>query len=646
MPDPMTPEKFVYGLTLAGSPAISPDGQQIAYVVTTCNPETKKEEKQIWICDRDGENRRRLTTAGTRNSRPAWSPDGSQLAFTLNRDKGKSTGLYVMPLSGGDAKQVASHTTGISGLSWSPDGKRIAYTARFDPNNPDDASREEDPVVRVTSRVDYKADDIGFLDNSRLQVWVARVDSGESARMTDEPADFNAPLWSPDGKTIAAGLAASDSDGSLLALIDVDSSALTRIGEDHGIIAQWSWSPDGTQIAIAGEAEQSYNPDIYLYDVATATLNLVAEGLDFVAVGEYGDGSAGRPLWQDEEHVLFLGGIHGGTGLYRVHLSSGVVEQAFASDSMPAGISYDASGRYAVRSLVSLDTTGELQLIDLQTGGQRLITGYSDDVLETTPPALWERFEVERDGWTIETWLLKPVDFDPGQKYPVILDIHGGPNGRYGYDFVGFHQVLATNGYLVVYSNPRGSSSYGRDFTTAVFEDWGGEDYLDLMAVIDSVLERPYADETRTGVRGYSYGGYMTAWIIGQTGRFQAAVCGAPCFDLESFYGTSDIGVRFGNRQFGGPYHEISDWYAKHSPSFYAHRVTTPTLIVHGEADERCPIGQGEQMFIALKQAGVETEFARYPGAAHPFTRLGPPEQRVDVLERTLEWFDRLLKGE
>jgi dipeptidyl aminopeptidase/acylaminoacyl peptidase len=198
----------------------------------------------------------------------------------------------------------------------------------------------------------------------------------------------------------------------------------------------------------------------------------------------------------------------------------------------------------------------------------------------------------------------------------------------------------------VVYANPRGSSSYGRDFATAVYGDWGGEDYLDLMAVMDAVLERPYCDADRQGVRGYSYGGYMTAWIIGQTDRFRAAVCGAPCFDLESFWGTSDIGARFGHRQFGGPAHDVPEWYEQHSPSSHAHRATTPTLIIHGEADERCPIGQGEQMFVALKQAGVEVEFARYPGGSHLFFATGPPEQRLDALQRTLAWFDRYLKAE
>jgi dipeptidyl aminopeptidase/acylaminoacyl peptidase len=200
-------------------------------------------------------------------------------------------------------------------------------------------------------------------------------------------------------------------------------------------------------------------------------------------------------------------------------------------------------------------------------------------------------------------------------------------------------QMLASHGFVVVFSNPRGSGTYGREFAQMVRCDWGGEDYLDLMAVIDTALEQPYTDRERTGIWGYSYGGFMTAWTIGHTQRFKAAVCGAPCFDLESMYGTSDISHAWGAYEWGGKPHEASEAFAAHSPSTFAHRATTPTLIVQGEADNRCPIGQGEQMFVALKQAGCEVEFARYPGGSHAMLRVGPPSHRADFLGRLLGWF-------
>jgi dipeptidyl aminopeptidase/acylaminoacyl peptidase len=223
------------------------------------------------------------------------------------------------------------------------------------------------------------------------------------------------------------------------------------------------------------------------------------------------------------------------------------------------------------------------------------------------------------------------------------LDVHGGPNSQYGPNFNAVQQLLATNGFLVVFVNPRGSTSYGREFTLRVSRDWGGEDYLDLMAALDSVLERPYADETRVGVWGYSYGGYMTAWMIGKSDRFKAAVCGAPCYDLRSMYGTSDIGHSFGDLHWGGPPNEHAAWFAERSPSTYIENATAPTLIIHGEADERCPIGQGEQLFVGLRKAGREAEFVRYPNASHMLLRNGPPSYREDIYRRILGWFTRHL---
>jgi dipeptidyl aminopeptidase/acylaminoacyl peptidase len=365
----------------------------------------------------------------------------------------------------------------------------------------------------------------------------------------------------------------------------------------------------------------------------------LTDDLQVLPAGGMPGGPLSRPIWLDDHEVLFNATRAGASGLYTFNVASRGVEPVYTWQATLAGLSIDSQRRYAVQTYSSLDTTGELSLFDLQSGEARVITDYNAKFFEEHPTARWERFDVQRGKYTIEAWLLKPADFDPAKKYPVVLDIHGGPNGNFGYNFMTRPEILATNGFLVVYSNPRGSSSYGREFTMQVVRDWGNEDYQDLMAVVDKALELPYADPNRVGIHGYSYGGYMTSWIIGQTERFEACVCGAPCFDLESFFGTSDIGTRFGERQFGGPPHVEKEWYAAHSPSNFAHRATTPTLIIHGEEDHRCPIGQGEQMFVALSKANVEVEFVRYPGGAHGFPRMGPPAHREDVLTRILGWF-------
>ncbi|MEX2423509.1 MAG: S9 family peptidase [Acidimicrobiia bacterium] len=640
MVQPLSAEMLVYGFQRAGDPRISPEGTKV--VCTLSKADDNKESTQLWLCGIEGDDHRQLTRDGQTNRGARWSPDGSLIAFVSDRVEGH--GIFVMSLTGGDPREVTRHRQTISDVAWSPDGTKLAYVTDFDPDDPEEA-RDNRPTVRVTNRLDYKVDGLGYRGDRCKQIFVVDIQTGSRRRLTADVQDYATPAWSPDGTVMAAQRSAPDGDGSQLALIAVESGSMSLVGPEGAVVDQWAWSQDGRQLVLGIDRDHSHQSDICVLDVESGELHTVLADPEWSPGGKPGIGMLAPPVWLDADKVLIQGVHHGGTVVYTVDVSSGEALPIHRSDSMPGVLTVDAAGRTAVREFTSLDAWGEIEVIDLASGWARPITDHSKDVLGSHPAASWERFEVERDGWVIEAWLLKPPDFRPSEQYPVVLDIHGGPNSFYGHDFNPYHQLLASNGYIVVYANPRGSSSYGRAFGTAVYGDWGGEDHLDLMAVFDAALERPYCDANRQGVRGYSYGGYMTAWIIGQTDRFGAAVCGAPCFDLESFWGTSDIGARFGGRQFGGPAHEIPEWFEQHSPSNHAHRATTPTLIIHGEADERCPIGQGEQMFVALKQAGVDVEFARYPGGSHLFFATGPPEQRVDALDRTLAWFDRYLKA-
>ncbi len=640
MTQPLTPEKIIYGFSLAGDPDISPDGKRIVYTLSKIDPETHKNKSNLWLCDIDGSNRRQLTQSGRNNGEPRWSPDGNSIAFSSDRVPDKKGGLFVLDVDqGGDARELTSHRQGISNIAWSPDGKHIAYVTDFDPENPDEEKHPDDapPKVRVTNRIDYKQDGRGYLGDKRSQIFIVDVECGQRRKLTNKPVDYSVPQWSPDGTRLAAAVPNSNGMYAQLGIIDVDSGCEKLVGPEEGTLSQWAWSPDGKRIAIAGDDRKSWQADIFVYDIAQDDLKRVTDDLEVLP-----DIPTGM-IWTGENEILISARRAGGSGLYTVNLDNGAVDKVHYHEATSTSFSVDTAQRYFVHGHTSFDTHGEVMVFDRTSGSAKIITSYADDVLETSPPALWERFEIQRGKYAIEAWLLKPANFDPQKKYPVILDIHGGPNGHYGYAFNPMQQTLSSNGFLVVASNPRGSSSYGREFTMQVSHDWGGEDYLDLMAVVDKVLERPYADSERTGCWGYSYGGYMTSWIIGQTDRFKACVCGAPCFELESMYGTSDISHTFGELQWGGPPHVDPEWYRAHSPSTYAHNAVTPTLIIHGEADERCPIGQGEQMFIALKKAGCEVEFARYPGGHHGMTRLGPPQHRVDIFERALGWFKRHL---
>ncbi|HEX6031052.1 MAG TPA: S9 family peptidase [Tepidiformaceae bacterium] len=644
---PLTPSTLIYGFTTASDPQISPDGTLVAYVVSKTDAESKKGSSQIWMCAIDGSNPRQITHSGQRNGGPRWSPDGKSLAFVS--DRVEKAGLFVLPMGGGEAREVTRYHSGIGDLAWSPDGTRIAFTASVDPSNPAGEKPQEGtaPKVRVTSRIDYKQDNRGYLDDVRTQVFVVDIATAERTQVTTEAVDHNFPAWSPDGKWLAAGVPNRNGMAGQLELIPLDGGDGIRIGSYDGTVGTWTWTPGGESIVFSGEQEMPrvYQPDFYAYDLGAGRLRRITSDLHVVPDAGFPTVMpAAQPVFIDDRRLLFHAFRAGASGIYELDIETGAVEHLEGELELRAGLSVDARRQYGAQSAMSLERFGEICVVDLQARERRLLTSLSEPVFAETPPARWERLDVTRNGFTIEAWVLKPPDFDPSKRHPVVIDIHGGPNGYYGYAFNPIQQLLATNGYVVVYSNPRGSTSYGREFARQVVEDWGGEDYQDLMAVMDRVCEEPYVDAGRQGIWGYSYGGYMTAWTIAQNHRFKAAVCGAPCFDLEAMYGTSDISHTFGPLQWGGPPHEAREWYATRSPSQIAHNTRTPTLIIQGEEDHRCPVGQGEAMFVALKQAGCEVEFARYPGGSHLFMRGGPPEHREDVLARTLAWFERYLK--
>ncbi len=640
MAQPLTPQTLVYELKQAADPQIAPDGQRIIYALTTTDPTTKNASTHLWLCDNSGKDKRQLTWSGSRNSGARWSPDGVYVAFIS--DRVPDAGIFLLPSDGGEARELTHHGAPISELSWSPDGTRIAYTVAVDPENPAEEKRpaEAAPRVGFTTRIDYKQDNYGYLNDLRRQVFTIDVATGASRQVSRVLNDHQSPQWSPDGRRIAAQVLKMNTMTSQLALIDVETSKTALVGPEAGVVTNWAWSPRGDRVVFAGEPERSWQTDFFLHELASGETRRVTTDLQCLpAAGAPGIEPPSQPVWLDERKVLFHGVRGGQSGLYVVDLETGETEMRGNDLSLRAGLSVDRSHQKVVQGYSSLERTGEVAAANVVTGGLEVITDHNFQLLTESPPALWERFDIARAGLTTEAWLLKPPDFDPSRRYPLILDVHGGPNGYHGYGFNAVQQCLATNGFVVVFANPRGSGSYGRDFTQRVTGDWGGEDFHDLMAVVDRALEAPYVDADRIGIWGYSYGGYMTAWTIGQTNRFKAAVCGAPCFDLESMYGTSDISHEFGELQGWGRPHEAREWYATHSPSEFAHLARTPTLLIHGEADERCPIGQSEQMFVALKKAGCEVAFARYPGGSHQFIRTGPPEHREDMLARMLDWF-------
>jgi len=642
----ISPERAIRRLKSAGSPRISPDGARIVFSLGEVSRDSDKSASQLWLVDRDSANPRQLTWTGESHSSPVWSPDGLHLAYVSRRDGDTPNAICVLPIDGGESRELTRHASSPGGLTWSPDGARIAYTVAVDPDNRAETPRPTDapPPVRAVRRIDYKQDNRGYLNDVRLQVMIVEVATGERRQVTQELVDHNDPQWSPDGARLAVKVPNRNGMHAQLGIVTVASGETTLISPEDGSVGTWAWSRDGSFILLDGDDENSAQTDFFRYEIGSGERRRLTDDLDILPESGFPTISIpAQPVWIDDSTALVHGTREGRSGLWTIDAESGAVTGVTRWEATHAGLSADRSGRYVVQSRSSMTTTGEIVVYDRETGETSEITSFNAAFFAETPPARWEHVTIERDGETIDSWLFMPADFDPGQTYPVVLDVHGGPHGAYGYNFNVGAQILASNGILVIAANPRGSSSYGRRFANLVRGDWGGEDWLDLQAVLDEVLKRPYADESRTGVYGYSYGGYMTSWAIGQTSRFKAAVCGAPVFDLESFYGTSDIGHDFGEMQWGGDPVSRRAWMVERSPVTHAHKATTPTLIVHGEADERCPIGQGEQMFVALKKAGVEVEFVRYPGGSHLMLRGGPTAHKVDYYTRVLGWFRRYL---
>lgn len=648
---PLTPEVLAYDLRTADDPQISPDGTPVLFALSHVDRETRRRRSELWLCALDGSAARPLVPGGQPGSGARWSPDGTAIAFVApDRPVGPAgldgdgSAIFVRGVGDeGMAPQVTRHAQDIADLTWSPDGRRIAYTTAFDPENPEERPEQPGraPKVKVTRRIDFKEDGRGWLGDVRSQIFVVDVESGHRRRVTSALLDHDHPQWSPDGRWLAVQVPDRAAMNTRLVLVDPDSGDGRPISPADGMVQLSAWSRDGDRILYACDVGQSLYPEYYVFDVSTGETRQLTH--DHRSVPAAGLGAPTVPVWLDERLVLLHSVLEGGSVLEVLDTETGSVRLLHRAQCRNSGMSVDRSRRYVVQGHQSPSRFGEISVYDRDSGVMAPITTLNAAVLSERRPADCEQFQVRSGRFSIDCWLLRPPNFSPDRRYPVVLDIHGGPSSDYGYGFMAHQQCLATNGFLVLYANPRGSTSYGREFAQQVIRDWGGGDCADVLAALDAVLERPYADPARTGVFGISYGGYLTSWIIGHTDRFAAAVCGEPIFDLESDYGTSDVAFNGLERHGGGPPHLERKWYAEHSPSTYAHCTSTPTLIFAGEADQRCPIGQSEQMFTALKKAGCVTEFARYPGGWHMFFAAGPPEHRADFLARTVTWFQEHL---
>ena len=649
MPSSITPD-LVYELVSVASPSLSPDGSRVAFVRSHVDQKSMETRSQIIVLVlASGESA--PFTSGTSDSSPRFSPDGLHLAFVRPDDAGKSQ-IWVMPTSGGEARKLTDVPGGITDVSWSPDSSTLAFVSDVDPDRaPDDHDPKKDPRVSVVRRIRYRADGLGWRGEAFRHIFVVDLESGDTRQLTDGEGDDSAPSWSPDGESIAF-VADRRADRETATHSDVyavpaNGGELELRSQGLSSVAALCWSPSGDALAVVGSDDDvvgaGWQSWVFIIEPGSAPRKLTDDSIS--PAGGYAPlVPAPEMRWSDDGRISFIADSRGESSVFQIDVDGGQLRKVCGGGLM-SQISFNADARCAVVLTTPPDSAGDLHSVDMTSGTVSQLTDLNRGYFEEHPAAKLEKFSHSRAGFEIESRLLFPPDFDASLRYPLVLDIHGGPHGVFSDSFSAQQQVLATAGYIVLAVNPRGSSTYGTDFMTAVLRDWGGEDYLDIMSAVDLVCERDYVDESRLGITGYSYGGFMSSWIIGHDTRFKAAVVGAPCINLSSMYGTSDIGVRFGEVQWGGKRWDALDVFLEHSPLTYAPNVETPVLLMHGESDHRCPIEQSEQYFVTLKRMGKEVELVRFPGSSHGFVRTGHPKLREEYLSRLLGWMNEHIPG-
>jgi dipeptidyl aminopeptidase/acylaminoacyl peptidase len=645
----MTPEDITRIVWIA-DPQIAPDGQRVAFVATTLSEAKDEYLSQVWVVDAADGAPRRFTTGPKRDTEPRWSPDGRRLAFVSEREAKKKGQLYVMPADGGEPARLTDLKSGASNPVWSPDGTRLAFLSRVggweEPESEEEKQKSRPP--RVVSTLKYKWNGEGFVYDRRPHVFVVSADGDAAPRqLTDGDFADADPAWSPDGRFVAFTSARHEGrdrdDATDIWLVAADGGEPQRLTDTAGPAGMASFSPDGRILAYLGRRhlnEFGRNVRVFTVPVAGGAPTCLTQGLDRSCAA-----LPARPLWSpDGRWITFAAEDQGALSLYRVGAAADAgPEQVIGGQRVVTGFSLSRDGRLAF-SATDPVTPAEVFVAGADGRGERRLTDLNRSWREEVALSSPERFRFERAGFEIDGWVMKPFGGVAGTRWPALLNIHGGPHAQYTWGFFDEFQVYAGAGHAVIYVNPRGSQGYGEAFTRAVIRDWGGGDYADVMAGLDEALRRSdFVDPARLGVMGGSYGGFLTSWIVGHTGRFKAACSERAVNDQWGMFGTSDIGHVFNVVELGGtPWERLGD-YLDRSPLTYARDVVTPLLIIHSEDDLRCPIEQAEQLFVALKTLGKEVLFVRFPDENHELSRSGRPRHRLARFRIILDWFAKHL---
>ena len=642
-------------LTDVGQPRLSPDGSTVAFVVTTADLEKNTYCSRIWLAPVDGSTPPRPFSAGEqRDGRPRWSPDGRQLAFVSHREDDGAE-VYVLPVSeGGEAVRLVSWPEEVEALEWSPDGTRLAFTARDrDEERYGEKEAKNRPPRRIT-KLFNRLDSTGWTVDRPRHLFVVPADGSARPRLlTPGPAEVGGLSWSPDGTRLVFASARHPSWDLDLATdvftVDVelggDPDQLTATADAY---AEPVFAPRGHAVATlwTNPRISPTHAQVAVLPAAGGPPQFLTRPLDRNCAPH---GTEHTPVWRGDDVVFGVedaGNVH----VYRVASDgAGKPDLLVGGDRTVTG--FDA--RADVVAFTATDATTPSDLFVLVDEEERRITSIGARFPARHDVSAPERFiATSADGTEVEAWLVRPIGFAPGGRYPLLMNVHGGPFTQYGNRFFDEFQVQAGAGYAVVYSNPRGSSGYSEAWGRAIRgpkaeeaagAGWGSVDYEDVMAVVDEAVRRfDFVDPERLGVLGGSYGGYMTSWIVGHTDRFRAACSERAVNDVLELERGSDVGGLF--RTYVGVSHlDDPDEYRRWSPIEHVHAMTTPMLILHSEQDLRCPVAQADMLFVALRMLERDVEMVRFEDESHELSRSGAPRHRVQRLELLLEFFGRHL---
>jgi dipeptidyl aminopeptidase/acylaminoacyl peptidase len=659
-PRPITVDDL-FQIHEVSDPQLSPDAQSVAYTVKTLLLKEDKSEERIWTIPTSAANPDAIpmTTEGVSSSHPRWSPDGKYLAFLSARNEGK-TQIWLLNRSGGEAQHLTDTPQDVDDFAWSPDNTRLVLILR-DPSEEELAAaktkdkdkgaddKDKKPKTKkpwVIDRLQFKRDEVGYLDRRRTHLYVLNLATKDLTQITSGDYDDANPSWSPDSHLIAFASNRSKPDPDrtyntdiwVVAANNADKGAqLTQVTTNPSDDDSPSWSPDGKLITYTTQLD----PHLFQYATHHVAVSPANGGQARVLTQSF-DRNATEPRFSpDGNSVYFVADDDATQILARVPATGGEVTRAISGRFLLPAYSVAKNGDIA--ALIDMpDRPTEIYFQPASANKPTRLTKTNDAIISQLKLVQPEYIHFKsKDGTTVHGYLYKPLDYTPGKKYPTILRPHGGPVWAYYAEFTHLAQLFAANGYAVLLPNPRGSTGYGENFAKAIYADWGNKDYQDDLAIVDYAIAQGIADPDKLGVGGWSYGGISTDFIIAQTTRFKAAISGAGEANNTSMYG-HDQYQRDYITELGTPWENHALW-DKLSPFYKVTNITTPTLFMGGNIDWNVPILGGEQMYQAMKQLGRETQLVVYPGEYHEFKA---PSHLKDRLERYLAWYAHYVKGD